>query len=349
MTPDLESILISDMQAGKPVELERALLIVSGADTEEQVSEYRRKLDNIMADFNSYLSVQAEPKIKSTIIMAMMLHYFLFKTRPHRYGDEFLLTDVIDAQLDGDPDKPVGDCMGLTALYTVLGLRLGLNVSVLSLPEHVLCVLHDKGREHLIETTSSQGFNMNKEAYKISPGVGITNHKEEEPVYLVAYLLIKRGLSKCDLEDYRAAKADYDKAITLDPDNSDAYCNRGNSRHELGDYAGAMADYDQAIMLDPYDAEIYYNRGNTRYAHGDYINAIYDFDMAISLKPDFIYAYNNRGVAKEGMRDYAGAMADFTMSLKINPDNETGMNNLRLCKSPVFRLFHNLFSKRQKQ
>jgi hypothetical protein len=48
---DLESTLIADMAGGKQVELERALLIVSGADTEEQIAGYKRKLDSIMAGF----------------------------------------------------------------------------------------------------------------------------------------------------------------------------------------------------------------------------------------------------------------------------------------------------------
>src|SRR5688572_31737749 len=60
------------------------------------------------------------------------------------------------------------------------------------------------------------------------------------------------------------ALADYDIAITFDPQYAVAYYNRGNARNERGDIEGALADYTRAIELNAGLAEAYNNRGNLR-------------------------------------------------------------------------------------
>ena len=64
------------------------------------------------------------------------------------------------------------------------------------------------------------------------------------------------------------------------------------------EYEAAIVDFDQAITLDPNYSDAYYNRGNANSKLAKYESAIVDFDQAIRLKPDFASAFNNRGVAK---------------------------------------------------
>jgi eukaryotic-like serine/threonine-protein kinase len=71
-----------------------------------------------------------------------------------------------------------------------------------------------------------------------------------------------RGIEKYNLNDIEGALADYNKAIEIDPKNSNAYNNRGNLRTDkLNDTKGALADYNKAIEIDPQNAYPYYNRG----------------------------------------------------------------------------------------
>ena len=54
------------------------------------------------------------------------------------------------------------------------------------------------------------------------------------------------GSTKDDLQDYRGAIADYNKAIELQPDYADAYNNRGNAKYNLHDLNGACLDWNKA-------------------------------------------------------------------------------------------------------
>ena len=74
----------------------------------------------------------------------------------------------------------------------------------------------------------------------------------------------------------------------------------------------AVADYDEAIRLKPDDTEAYLNRGIAKAALGRYDDAIADYDEAIHLKPDLAAAYYNRGIAK----DKLGRCKDFKTALE---------------------------------
>jgi tetratricopeptide (TPR) repeat protein len=51
----------------------------------------------------------------------------------------------------------------------------------------------------------------------------------------------------------------------------------------LGDKVGAIKYYTQAITINPQDAEAYYNRGNAKSALGDLAGAIADYTQAIAV------------------------------------------------------------------
>jgi lipoprotein NlpI len=73
-----------------------------------------------------------------------------------------------------------------------------------------------------------------------------------------------------------------------------AFINRGKARADKGTLDAAIADYDKAISLDPNWARIYNNRGFAKVRKGDFDAAIADLDKAIALDPTDAYAYNNR-------------------------------------------------------
>jgi len=65
-----------------------------------------------------------------------------------------------------------------------------------------------------------------------------------------------RGIAKGKLGDNRGAISDYNKAIEIDPNATDAYHNRGVAKYYLGDINGACLDWSKAGELgygDAYD------------------------------------------------------------------------------------------------
>ena len=85
----------------------------------------------------------------------------------------------------------------------------------------------------------------------------------------------------------------------------------------LGDKAGAIKYYTQAITINPQDAEAYYNRGLAKSESGDKAGAIADFTQAITINPQLAEAYSNRGIAKYESGDKAGAIKDLETAKQL--------------------------------
>lgn len=97
--------------------------------------------------------------------------------------------------------------------------------------------------------------------------------------------------------DLRAALANYDKAIELDPKYTDAWVRKGITLHDAGDYHEAEACLNQAVKLSPLMFKAVYNRGKNRLTTGNYEGALSDLDRACSLKPEHAKAHELLGDA----------------------------------------------------
>ena len=93
-----------------------------------------------------------------------------------------------------------------------------------------------------------------------------------------------RGLAKVELEDYKGAIQDFNKAIELEYIKLNlAYNNRGAAKRNLKDYRGAIEDYTKAIGINPNYANAYYNRGAAKISLGQKDNGCLDFSKAREL------------------------------------------------------------------
>nr|MDJ0659935.1 tetratricopeptide repeat protein [Crocosphaera sp.] len=70
-------------------------------------------------------------------------------------------------------------------------------------------------------------------------------------------------------EEYQKAITDYNQAISLNPNDADAYYNRGFAYSQLGENQKAIADYNQTISLNPNYTNAYYNRGTVYHELGE--------------------------------------------------------------------------------
>jgi tetratricopeptide (TPR) repeat protein len=318
---NLEATLIRDIKAGKAVSLERGLLIISGLKTEEGIGEYVGKLDLIQHGFIERL------KSKSSVSLATLRKYlvsskarflfeYLWSTKPRRCNSNFLLTDVVDAQLNTDSNEKVGSCVGLTSLYTVLGAREGLNLTILVSGSHILNRLRVGESTYSIDHTDPLGFDCE---------VSGKNFFEYPAIGLLANVLNSRGIAKERLDDLEGAEEDYDAAIQLNPRYGNAYNNHGNVKFKQGDYSGAIEDYSRAIQLNSALVEAYCNRGIAKESVGDYRGAAEDYDKAIGIDSGYIDAYWRRGKLKQILRDYLGAVSDFERVIELDPESREKM------------------------
>ena len=293
MTHDPEERIIEEIKSGDDVSLERSLLVLSGLTAEQEIGDYRRKLDTIhegyLESLASRFPIGAPPRREHTVVFrARALFEYLWNAKPRRCDGNVLLKDVIDAQLSADPGQPVGSCVGLTSLYTVLGLREGLRLTVLTNGSHVLNRLTSDERTCNIENTDPLGFDGD---------LPDTSFVEYPTVMIVAHVLNGRGLAREKANDLAAAERDYTKAILVNPAYAAPHNNRGTVRFLRQDYALALADYERAMELDRRMIEALFNRGLARIHMGTYREAADDFDRALKIDPGYKDAQTCRAFA----------------------------------------------------
>jgi tetratricopeptide (TPR) repeat protein len=149
------------------------------------------------------------------------------------------------------------------------------------------------------------------------------------PDYFYAYFL--RGYIQGKNKNYTAELADYNRAISLNPDFAQAYQNRGLLKFlQLKDYAGSISDIDKAITIDPKFAEAYTSRAIVKQQYlKDYQGALQDYNRTIAINSSIPEAYIGRAALKaQYNKDYKGALQDLDRALLINP-NYTEVYDLR--------------------
>jgi lipoprotein NlpI len=101
----------------------------------------------------------------------------------------------------------------------------------------------------------------------------------------LARLLNSRGIAHQMLQQHDAAIKDYNQAIRLDGNYSEAYSNRGSAYHSLGIYDRAIADYTTAVTLDPRAQVSFRSRGIAHFCLGHFDEAQKDLTTAYQLDP----------------------------------------------------------------
>lgn len=108
--------------------------------------------------------------------------------------------------------------------------------------------------------------------------------------------------------DVRAAIANYDKALELYPEMTDAWVRKGITLLNNDDFEEARNCFNTAIRINPVEFKAIYNRGKLRLKTNDIEGAVADFDKATTLKPDHAGAHELFGDAllRSGREDLAG-------------------------------------------
>lgn len=154
-----------------------------------------------------------------------------------------------------------------------------------------------------------------------------------DPTYADAYA--RRCGSHLRLEDDDRARADCQRAIDLDPDNSIANLNWGNYYTEQRNLDEANPYYTKAIelssreiQLQPNNADAYYHRGAARLRLADYPGAIEDATQAIKLDPEYVEAYITRCQAQGQLSQHEAAAQDCKQAAAINPNHYVAHTSL---------------------
>ncbi len=108
-------------------------------------------------------------------------------------------------------------------------------------------------------------------------------------------------------KDSRAAMANFDKALKLNPSNVDAWVRKGVTLYDQKECFDAEPYFNEAIRLSPLNFKALYNRGKNRFAMKNYEGAVSDFDKAVGIKPEHASAveYLGDSFSKLGQQEMA--------------------------------------------
>ena len=122
------------------------------------------------------------------------------------------------------------------------------------------------------------------------------SHQEYLKKYAREYLLMG---NECitQAHDARAALANYDKALELYPDYTDAWIRKGITLFNNKEWFDAENCFNTAIRISPANFKAFYNRGKLRLKTEETEGAIADLDKATSLKPEHAKAHELFGDA----------------------------------------------------
>jgi tetratricopeptide (TPR) repeat protein len=96
----------------------------------------------------------------------------------------------------------------------------------------------------------------------------------------------------------------------------------------MSNYDKAIADFEKVISLDPQEMYAYRGRAGAYSLTNRMSQAIADYTTAIKMKPNNADSYYLRGSAYDLMGKKAEAIADMRKSLSLNPKDQATRNFL---------------------
>jgi Flp pilus assembly protein TadD len=170
------------------------------------------------------------------------------------------------------------------------------------------------------------------------------------------------GDSYFQQNDYHKAFLNYDRAVQLNPQNTNAQYKRGLTRLSAGQYQTALEEFSSILEHHPTYALGYEGQGRAYFLLSDQKHAMKSFQKAISIdarlwrsfaflgilydmknqhevarkahrhaiqiQPDKGVLYNNLGISYLMVSDYDGAVRSFKTSLEKNYQHSKVYNNL---------------------
>src|SRR5205823_1532215 len=106
-----------------------------------------------------------------------------------------------------------------------------------------------------------------------------------------------RGLASLRQSDFKAALADLDEVVRLNPDNAETYVERAIALEGLTKYKEAIADLTEALDRGAGQTRIYFLRAKMKNKAGDADGAKVDLAEGLRLEPTDALSWIARGIA----------------------------------------------------
>ncbi len=130
-----------------------------------------------------------------------------------------------------------------------------------------------------------------------------------------------------ELKRYSEALDAYDKAIQIQPNYLEAWLGRGYVLDNLQKYQEAIDSFDQALKIQLNDPEAWNARGDALVNLQRYEQASESYEKAVYYKPDYYQAWFSRGWALHNLQRYEDAIAAYDKAVQFKPDYDQAWYN----------------------
>lgn len=127
--------------------------------------------------------------------------------------------------------------------------------------------------------------------------------------------------------DFHAAKAAFEEAIKIDPNECSFYVNLGHANLELGEFNDAKRNFETALVKGA-GAAAHNALGQLYVKKREFKRAITEFEKAINLDPNEPAYHISLGLAYFANQDWEGSIKVFTNVVEKDPKNASAWLNL---------------------
>lgn len=130
------------------------------------------------------------------------------------------------------------------------------------------------------------------------------------------------------VDDGPNAIAEARTALSMDPQNAEAYQFLGLALYSNGKYGPAVHAFTESLARDASSVDTYYDLGITFHADGNEPAAIAAYRQALHLNPAFWQAHSNLALILHEQRKLDEAIAEYQEAKRLAPEEASVRNNL---------------------
>lgn len=137
----------------------------------------------------------------------------------------------------------------------------------------------------------------------------------------------QKGTSLFDQGRYDEAKAEFEKALSLNPNDAETHNGLGRVALVQQRYEDAEQFFRKASELVPKEPVYHHNLGWALHNLKRYDEAIREYQKATEIDPNYALAYNNWGLALYDQEKYPEAIEKYQKATEIDPQYADAYNN----------------------
>lgn len=246
-----ETSLFKDVGDGKldRWSLAEAALLSNGILDVDRRKKYLDRLDRVTEQARQAIEDADTPYQKGELLLKW-LHANVMKA-----GYEKHQTDLSVLL-----DTGKFNCVSSATLYNIIGLRLGLDLRAIEVPDHAFSIQYVGTKHADVETTNASGFNPARDprilqrftretGFNYIPERHADKRREVTNIGLMALTYYNHGVTNSENEQYAAALVDYFRALSLDPEFPSAIQNVLSTLHHWSGDLSKAARFEKALNV----------------------------------------------------------------------------------------------------